>query len=282
MRGVRRVLTTDDRGRSMRRKRVTAVIANLTRMRAVTELRATLDAFAARCAAIRVAGGADCGALLDAFADLQRATRSGRHELIADADLALHLAIVELADVEGLREAWMAAASVQSAFRIESIRTCWPDLNVLFEAHRPIVDSVCDGNAVLAEDSARAHLDAVWYRLAEQTGDASLADDPLARATTYMEFHLSEPMRLSLLARYFAKTTPGHLSRLFRQRYGHGFRQHLRSLRLRKASEMLVRTALPIGRIASITGYRDPSRFAADFRRQFNKSPRDFRHTEAW
>lgn len=257
------------------------MIANLTRMRAVTELRATLDAFAARCAAIRVAAGADYGALLDAFAHLQRATKTEKYEAIAESDLALHLAIVELADVEGLREVWKMAAKVQNAFRIESIRTCWPDLNVLLEAHRPIVDSICDGNAVLAEDIARSHMDAVWYRLAEQTGDASLPNDPLARATTYMEFHLSETVRLSLIARYFAKTTPGHLARLFRQRYGHSFREHLRGLRLRKASEMLLRTTLPIGRIAAITGYRDPSRFAEDFRRQFNQSPREYRHTNA-
>ena len=60
---------------------------------------------------------------------------------------------------------------MQEEFRVQSIRICWPDLNVLFEAHRPIVDAICAGDQALAEDAAKAHLDAVWYRLAESTDD---------------------------------------------------------------------------------------------------------------
>lgn len=251
--------------------------ANLTQMRATTQMRAVLDAFAARCAATRVAQGADRQSLLDAFGRLQRATASGKHQATADADLALHLAIVELADVGGLRDVWTTAARVQDAFRVDSIRKCWPDLNVLFEAHRPIVDAICAGDVVLAEDTARAHMDAVWYRLAEQTGDASLPHAPLARASTYLAFHLHEPVQLAFLAEYIAKTSPGHLARLFRERYGHSFTQRLCELRLNKAVDLLLRSSQTIGRIAAMVGYKDASRFAQHFRRRYGRSPREHR-----
>jgi AraC-like DNA-binding protein len=179
--------------------------------------------------------------------------------------------------VHGLSEVWNAAARMQEEFRVQSIRHCWPDLNVLSEAHRPIVDAICAGDQALAEDAAKAHLDAVWYRLAESTEDASLPNDPLARACTYLDFHLHEPVRLSFLAQYVAKTSPGHLARLFRQQHGVSFTDYLRELRLQKAADLLRRTLLPIQRIAAGVAYDDPSRFATHFRRRFGLTPRRFR-----
>jgi AraC-like DNA-binding protein len=254
------------------------MITNLTQMRAVAGMRSVLDGFAARCAAARVVQGADHRALLDAFSRLQRATASGKHQATAQADAALHLAIVQLADVQGLLDVWNTAFRVQDAFRTESIHTCWPDLNVLFEAHRPIVDAICAGDLVLAEDTAKAHMDAVWYRLAEQTDDPSLPRDPLARASTYLAFHLHQPVQLSFLAKYIARTSPGHLARLFRQRYGRSFTQHLCELRLNKAVDLLLRSSQPVGRIAAMVGYQDASRFAEHFRRRHGHSPRQYRH----
>jgi len=256
---------------------MTRLQANLTPMRAVTEMRAAVDAFAARYAAVRIAAGADKKPLLDAFARLQEAAGQNDYPRVAQADRALHQAIVYLADVHGLSEVWNAAARMQEEFRVQSIRHCWPDLNVLFEAHRPIVDAICEGDQALAEDAAKAHLDAVWYRLAESTDDASLPNDPLARACTYLDFHLHEPVRLSFLAQYVAKTSPGHLARLFRQQHGVSFTDYLRELRMQKAADLLRRTRLPIQRIAASVAYDDPSRFATHFRRRFGLTPRGFR-----
>lgn len=251
--------------------------ANLTPMRSVTEMRAAVDAFAARYAAARVAAGADKQPLLDAFVRLQRAASRNDYSGVVQADRALHQAIVALADVQGLPEVWDTAVGSMEEFRIQSIRVCWPDLNVLFEAHRPIVDAICAGDQALAEDAAKAHLDAVWYRLADSTDDASLPDDPLARACTYLDFHLHEPVRLRFLAQYVAKTSPGHLARLFRQRHRSSFTGYLRELRMQKGADLLRRTHLPIQRIAARVGYEDPSRFATHFRRRFGLAPREFR-----
>ena len=252
-------------------------MATLTPMRAITEMRAVVDAFAARYAALRVAAGADKRPLLDAFKHLGEASRAGEHGRVTEADRALHLAVVQLANVEGLSEVWATAANVQERFRVESIQRCWPDLTVLFEGHRTLVDAICAGDALAAEDAARAHLDAVWYRLAEMRGDDSLSDDPLARACAYLEFHLQEHVRLDFLARYVAKTSVGHLARLFRERFDCGFTEYLRELRMHKAVKLLTGSTQPIGHIADLVGYADASRFAQHFRRRFGLSPRAYR-----
>ena len=248
--------------------------ANLTPMRTVTELRAVIDGFAARHAATRVAGGADSGPLLGAFAEMQEAARVGDYDRVAKADRRLHVTIVQLADVQGLAKVWETVAARLDAFRRETIQLCWPDLNVLFEGHRAMVDAICAGDENAAEDAAKTHLDAVWYRLAEQADDGSLPDDPLARTRTYLAFHLQEPIRLEFLARYVAKTSTGHLSRLFRQEHGVSFTRYLRELRMHKAVELLLRSRQPIGRIAASVGYEDGSRFAQHFRKRFGLSPR--------
>jgi len=66
-------------------------------------------------------------------------------------------------------------------FCVETLANCLPDLTVLVEAHRPIVDAICAGNVAAAEDAARSHLDAVWYRLADAGNNPLLLDDRLAR-----------------------------------------------------------------------------------------------------
>jgi AraC-like DNA-binding protein len=254
---------------------VTRVSFQLTPMRAVTELRAVVDCFAARYAAVRVAAGADKHPLLDAFQQFHGAARRGALPEVVQADLALHGAVIRLADVEGLMDVWKTAFTAMDSFHVDSIRACWPDLNVLFEAHRPIVDAICSGDPALAEDATQGHSDAVWYRLADH--DASLPDDPVTRTCTYLDFHLHEPVRLGFLAKYVAKTSPGHLARLFRQRRGMTYTEYLRELRMQKAADLLRQTKLPIRRIASRVGYEDPSRFTVHFRRRFELTPRAFR-----
>ena len=46
---------------------------------------------------------------------------------------------------------------------------------------------------------------------------------------------------------------------------------------LERAEQLLMNTDLPIGRIAQIVGYQNPSRFAQLFRRSTGQSPAEFR-----
>lgn len=254
--------------------------ADLSPMKSVTQMRAVIDAFAALYAAARVKQGADPEPLLMAFDALQRAAKSNDFSGFIREDRVFHMAVVDLADVEGLPHVWRAAIEHQERFRVDSLRACWPDLNVLFEAHREIVDSICDGDGPAAELAARAHLDAVWYRLAEHTGDESLPGNPLDRACAFLAFNLSERIRLQTVARQVARTSPGHLARLFRERHGTSFSSYLRELRMHKAADMLRRTGLPVHRVARAVGYEDGSRFAQHFRKRYGLTPRQFRRQQ--
>ncbi len=251
--------------------------ANLSPMRAITEMRAVIDAFAARYAAMRVRDGADPEPLFAAFDRLQQAAKANDYSRFILEDRAFHFAIVQLAEVEPLPPIWRLAGEFQERFRAETLRACWPDLNVLFEAHREIIDSICDGDMVAAEIAARSHLDAIWYRLAEHTSDEALPSNPLERACAYLAFNLSENIRLEKVARQIAKTSPGHLARLFREQRGTSFSAYLRVLRLTKAAEMLRQTSLPIQRIARSLGYEDGSRFARHFNKHHGMTPMHYR-----
>lgn len=170
-------------------------------MRTATELRAVVDAFAARHAARSVAAGADKRPLLSAFKRMQRA----------------------------------------------------------------------------AEDAARVHLDAVWYRIADASADAALPEAPLDCACAYLDLHMQQPLQLAFVAEHVAHTSKGHLARLFRQRHGTSFTEYVRELRMHKAVGLLTTTSQPIGRIAKIVGYGDASRFASHFRRRYGLTPRAYR-----
>ena len=250
-------------------------------MRLPTDLRAVLDAFAAQQAAERVASGADRQPLLAAFQRLQQAANRGDYRAVAAADRQLHEAIVSLADVPGLAESWRAAADAIARFHLDTLTRCWPDLTILFEAHRGIVDAILAGDPLAAEDAARRHLDAVWYRLAELGERGSLPDDPLERACTYVELHLTEPVTLGFLAEHVAGTSPGHLARLFRERRQMSFTDFAQNLRLHRAVGLLTTVDEPIGRVARLVGYADSSRFAAHFRRRYGLTPREYRRRYA-
>jgi AraC-like DNA-binding protein len=255
------------------RSRMTPV----TPIKSVTSLRAVIEGFAAREAAGRVAQGTSADSVLQRFRDMQVVAAAGDYQRFAQIDLALHQAIVELANVPGLVGAWQSVFEAQNAFRLQTLKVCWPDISVLFESHRPLVDAVAAGEADEADQAARSHLDAVWFRLATATADESLPADPLARACAYLAFHFQEPIQLPELAREVAGCSSGHLARLFREGMGLSFSEYLIELRLQKGAWLVQHSDRTIRDIAVRVGYGDPSRFAMHFRRRFGETPAEFR-----
>ncbi len=72
-----------------------------------------------------------------------------------------------------------------------------------------------------AEDAARSHLDALWFRVAERSrananSSSDLQEDfnsdPLRSATSYLAFHLHTPVKLTEVASKVAFTSAGNLS----------------------------------------------------------------------
>ncbi len=252
---------------------------NPAQAKGVMDMRAMIDGLAARYAAMRVAQGADAESFLAVFEAMQCAAQEGDYRTFLDTDLAFHMTIVQMAAIEGLLHVYKTIRKYQISFHRETMREYWPDLNVLFEGHRQIAEAILDGDSNAAEDFAKAHLEAIWYRLAEHNGTNILPGDPLDRACAYIAFHYDEPIHLEMLARKIAGISPGHLARLFREQRGTSFTEYLRDIRLQKAAETLRNTRMPIKRVARNVGYSDNSRFALHFRRRFGMTPLSYRAT---
>jgi AraC family transcriptional regulator of adaptative response / methylphosphotriester-DNA alkyltransferase methyltransferase len=67
------------------------------------------------------------------------------------------------------------------------------------------------------------------------------------------------------------------LQRAFAEAGETSFRSYLQKVRMAKAAELLREGALPVNRVASSVGYRQPAQFAKAFRRHHGAPPSSFR-----
>lgn len=252
---------------------------NETELRRVSELRSTLEGFAARHAASHADADARQPLVLRGILKrLSTAVRQRDYPAFRVADEELHATVVTAADVPLLLDVWRLVWRGLQKFHQKGFEECFPDPRILIEEHEHLVETVIRGDPVAAEDAARSHVEAVWFRLAEKQRDVSKGSaDPLQRAAAHLAFRLHCPIRLQDVARKVAFTSPGNLSRLFRLRYGISFRAYVQGLRLEKAAELLRATRLPVATIARRVGYRDVSRFGQHFKRRFGRVPRQWR-----
>lgn len=248
-------------------------------LRRLSELRALLEGFAARHAAAHARE--DAAAMKTMHNVLKRLTSATRRRDYASfrvADHELHAAIVNLAAVPQLPETWQSVWDALQGFHRDAFDECFPDARFLSDEHEYLVETIALGDPAAAEDAARSHVEAVWFRLAEQQGATTARKaDPLQRATAHLAFRMHCPLRLTEVARTVAFTSAGNLSRLFRQHHGVSFQACLQKLRLEKAAELLTTTRLPVARIAKRVGYRDVSRFGQHFKRHHRQTPCEWR-----
>jgi AraC-like DNA-binding protein len=246
-----------------------------TELRRLSELRSLLEGLAARHAAAHAATSPEkLKELRSILKRLTNALRARDYSAFRHADLELHETIVSLANVPMLQDTWRTVWNGLLAFHKQGFDDYFPDARVLAEEHEHLVETIALGDPAAAEDAARTHVEAVWFRLAEPEGD------PLQRATAHLVFRLHCPLKLTHVASKIAFTSPGNLSRLFRQQHGLSFQAYLQRLRLEKAAELLRNTRLPIARIAKRVGYRDVSRFGQHFKRTFKATPVEYRVAE--
>ena len=253
-----------------------------TELRRLSELRSVLEGFAARHAATHAATSPEkLEQLRSILKRLTNAVRARDYTAFRQAALELHEAIVSLANVPLLPETWRTVWDSLLGFHKQGFDDYFPDARVLAEEHEHLVETIALGDPAAAEDAARSHVEAVWFRLAEQTKSTAEAEgDPLQRAIAHLAFRLHCPLKLTQVASQIAFTSPGNLSRLFRQQHGLSFQAYLQRLRLEKAAELLRTTRLPIARIAKRVGYRDVSRFGQHFKRMFGATPLEYRVSE--
>lgn len=106
--------------------------------------------------------------------------------------------------------------------------------------------------------------------------DGGRAPDWLPRLDEYLHEHFADHLRLQDLA-HAAGVHPGHLSRVFRARYGCSVGEYARRLRIDRARQELVTTDAPIADVAASTGFADQSHFSRVFARVTGFSPARYR-----
>src|SRR5262249_24565018 len=107
-------------------------------------------------------------------------------------------------------------------------------------------------------------------------GPAMVPGTEFGPVLAYLRDHYHEPITNQQLARL------AHMSvRAFERKFGGSFhlapQKYLRKLRLRMASRALVYSNLPLAKVALQCGFVDQSHFSREFRRQFGRTPRDYR-----
>ncbi len=114
----------------------------------------------------------------------------------------------------------------------------------------------------------------VAARLSTDVG--AVGDEKIAEAVRYMRQQAAGGANVGdvLRAVPMARTA---LERRFRASLGTTPHAHLRKLRIERVKELLVSTSLPVGEIATATGFEHTEYLSAMFRRECGVSPRDFR-----
>jgi AraC-like DNA-binding protein len=251
-------------------------------LRKYSELRSLLDGFAARHAALNAASSEG---LLDRLRLIQnrlaQAVMKRDYNAFRRADFELHSTIIEIAGMPLLLDSWKRLWDHMLDFHEKGFDDYFPDARVLAQEHEHLVETIALGDPVAAEDAARSHVEAVWFRVSEQ---AMLPRKPeahaLQRACVHLAFRLHCPLKLTEVAQKVSFTSPGNLSRLFRRQFNLSFQAYLQKLRLEKAAELLRTTRLPIGRVAKRVGYNDVSRFGQHFKRRFRETPAAYRMSQ--
>jgi len=95
-------------------------------------------------------------------------------------------------------------------------------------------------------------------------------------AVQIVEAEYASELALDEVARRVASSRR-QLQRSYAEIGGTTFRDHLTSVRMQRAAEMLAARNMTVREVARRVGYRQPAQFAKAFRRQFGRAPSDFR-----
>lgn len=102
------------------------------------------------------------------------------------------------------------------------------------------------------------------------------AYDGFRRILQYVNEQYDQPLTIREAARRFGVSYE-HLSRLYRERTGLTFSEHVRMLRMNKAKRLLQETDMTVYDVAVRCGYSSERSFYRAFRAETGKSPRQYR-----
>lgn len=125
----------------------------------------------------------------------------------------------------------------------------------------------------IAVHLARNYLDVDAENIAQRN---ALPAYKLRRVVRLMEEHLGEAFRLSDLA-HAAGMSEYHFSRLFKRATGHSPSQYFIKLRMTKARQLLIETAMSIIDVGLEVGYSSAGHFSQVFKREVGVPPSHYR-----
>jgi two-component system response regulator YesN len=102
---------------------------------------------------------------------------------------------------------------------------------------------------------------------------AEVRNEDVAAMLKYVEQHLGDKITLQTAADAIYKNS-SHLSRLFKKEMGINFSEYLIEARIRKATELLEQTRLPVEEIAERIGIDNVSYFYKFYKRETGRTPR--------
>ncbi|MHB1556235.1 MAG: AraC family transcriptional regulator [Isosphaeraceae bacterium] len=200
--------------------------------------------------------------------------------LVNDSLDGRHGAAPELADVVGKTDYDFSPSFLADQFRIDD--------EYVLAGHR-IVDRIelvvqPDGRAVwnvtnkvplIDEAGAVVGTAGITRRLAAP-GQPDAPAHELGAVLAHLRDHYPTPITNRQLAR-LAHMSVRAFERKFRASFHLTPQRYLRKLRLSMASRALVSTGATLAEIASGCGFSDQSHFTREFRRQFGRTPREYR-----
>ncbi|MBV7529129.1 AraC family transcriptional regulator [Chitinophaga sp. sic0106] len=139
-----------------------------------------------------------------------------------------------------------------------------------------------DGRHVTSQDDNFEFLVAMKKLLPELNNKAlpiilpTTDDDQMLRIIRYLEKNIGERLTLAEVSRHF-NLSERSMSRLFQSSLQISFLQYLKTLRMVKAIEMILKTAKPVSDIAYEVGYTSISSFSDAFHEFTHSRPTDFR-----
>ncbi|MDY0969570.1 superoxide response transcriptional regulator SoxS [Siccibacter turicensis] len=96
--------------------------------------------------------------------------------------------------------------------------------------------------------------------------------------TAWIDDHIDQPMNIDVVARK-SGYSKWYLQRMFRTVMHQTLGEYIRQRRLLMAAEALRTTERPIFDIAMDYGYVSQQTFSRVFRREFDRTPTDYRHS---
>lgn len=101
-------------------------------------------------------------------------------------------------------------------------------------------------------------------------------DERVQAATSLMHSSFDRELSVEDIARA-VNLSPSHFSHLFKAETGVSPLQYLKSVRMRKAKELLDTTFLNVKQVMNSVGVRDKCNFARDFKRAYGLTPAQYK-----